>query len=373
MDNLTWGNPKAHRVRVSYIETSSTIYEGMPVCYNHDTTTDWSGGSHSDGAVTTSTSLTAGTPETCAAKWIEVELPSTTNQQWFAGVVAKGGWCGKTTASDSTGVMIDIYVPNGAVVPVRADISCTTFRSILCLEDSSQALTRLYSSSYTTRPVAVAMETVNRTTAGLILAKLDPNIFIQQTDPAGKLICSGAGAGDATLNSINVTEGYTSGSFCAFEIKSEHTGGSESSYGLSFMARAVVSAAATARSCAAGIRLNLTGGTQTMPLTALRVQLSANSDVIMTGIHNYGASVLNLVAQVSTTDDVKADLFNWIFIENDGTQTPDSFIYTKTAGELGDHASAGNAPAWAAGDRMIPVILGPTKYYLLAYVDSAAS
>ena len=47
MDNLTAGNPVAHRVRV-YYEGSNTIYEGMLLHYNHDTTTNCFVGSVSE-------------------------------------------------------------------------------------------------------------------------------------------------------------------------------------------------------------------------------------------------------------------------------------------------------------------------------------
>jgi hypothetical protein len=56
--NLTAGNPRAHRIRV-YYEGSNTITEGMSLCYNHDTTTNWFGGSQTAGTITASTT-TAG-------------------------------------------------------------------------------------------------------------------------------------------------------------------------------------------------------------------------------------------------------------------------------------------------------------------------
>jgi len=55
MSTPTWGlDPKATRISVYYTE-SSTIYEGMPVCYEFDATTNWLGvdGSKIDFTTTT--------------------------------------------------------------------------------------------------------------------------------------------------------------------------------------------------------------------------------------------------------------------------------------------------------------------------------
>lgn len=363
--NLTAGNPRAHRVRVRYLNASSnTIYEGMPLCYNYDTTTNWFGGSMSNGAVTASTTLTAGTPSTGSAKHIEVEDPSTTNLAWFAGVVAPGGWCGKADARQ-----LDIYVPNGAIVPVRADISCTEGRTILCLEDSSQALTQLYSANYTSRPVAIAMETVDRSTAGLILAKLDPNIFIcQDLSTASALIIATTGSASCALNRINVTTAATSGEMCAFEVKMESTGGVNSPWGLAGYFRSRVSATLTDEVSSVGVLIDIRGGTPTSYVTALKVKTVCGSSATMTSCANL--SVLQLTSDVDVTGPTP---FSWIYLAGDGTVDPNYFLYVKSAGELGDHASAGNAPAWAAGDRMIPISFGGNVYYLIAYADSAAS
>jgi len=226
MDNLSWGNPVAHRVRVHFNTASAVIYEGMPVCYNYDTTVNWAGGSVSDGAVTASTTLTAGTPETAAAKYLEVENPADGNIQWFAGVVAKGGWCGKTTsATAGVGQLLDIYVPNGAIVPVRAGIGCTAGRTVLSVIAATQYLGHSLSATEA-RPVAIVEETVDRSTAGLILAKLDPNLFIYQ-DSTGSALLVGTGATAAAasqvVNRINVSSAQTAGRFTALDIQAAVT------------------------------------------------------------------------------------------------------------------------------------------------------
>ncbi|KKK79843.1 hypothetical protein LCGC14_2829430, partial [marine sediment metagenome] len=103
-DNLTAGNPRAHAVRVYYFGTS-TIYEGMPVCYDNSTT-NWFGGSVSNGEVTASTTTAEGSQN--EGKYIRVENPNADNVSMFAGVVKKGGWVGKIGPR-----VLDIYIPNG--------------------------------------------------------------------------------------------------------------------------------------------------------------------------------------------------------------------------------------------------------------------
>jgi hypothetical protein len=85
------------------------------------------------------------------------------NSPWYAGAVAKGGWVGETGPR-----ALDIYVPNGAIIPVRTNKDCTIGESLGLGSAVFEAATG------DNDPVAVAlcMETVNRSSAnGLVLAK----------------------------------------------------------------------------------------------------------------------------------------------------------------------------------------------------------
>ncbi len=140
-------DPQAVVKRV-YYEGSSTIYEGMPVCYNFNTTTNWLGVSSFE---TASTTTAEGSQN--EGKYIRVENPASDNLLWFAGVVCAGSWCGTTGPS-----ALDVYIPNGAIVPVRASVACTTGLTILALESASQELTQPLSATQG-RPVAISAET----------------------------------------------------------------------------------------------------------------------------------------------------------------------------------------------------------------------
>lgn len=209
MDNLTAGNPVAHAVRVYYFGTSR-IYEGMPVCYDNSTT-NWFGGSVADtGEITISTTTAEGSLN--KGKYIRVENPNTDNVSMFAGVVKKGGWVGKTGPK-----VLDIYVPNGAVVPVRTDSNCLIDQTILAVTIGQQELgVPLETDS---RPVAIARETSDLGTAGLVLAELNPDRFIYQDMGGTALSIDDADTTTGTLvNGIQLsflgTSAYQKGLYC---------------------------------------------------------------------------------------------------------------------------------------------------------------
>jgi len=208
MDNLTAGNPAAHAVRVYYFGTS-TIYEGMPVCYDNSTT-NWFGGSVSNGEVTVSATTSDGSLN--EGKYIRVENPNADNVSMFAGVVKKGGWCGKTGPK-----VLDIYVPNGAVVPVRTDNNCLIDQTILAITTGSQELGVPLATD--SRPVAIARSTIDRGTAGLTLAELCPYRFIHQDSGGTALSVDDADTGtNSIVNSINISSLQTSGWCIAFSV-----------------------------------------------------------------------------------------------------------------------------------------------------------
>jgi len=175
----------------------------MPLCYNYDTDTNWFGGSMTNGAVSATTTTADGSQN--ESRYIRVELPANNNLMSFAGVVASGGWVGKSDAR-----ALDIYVPNGAIVPVRCDIDTTKGVTVLAITVASQELGDLVYG--TSRPVAIAAEdeTGLDDAAGITLATLDPNRFIYQ-DLDGTALSIGTGTSNRIANIINLTCAQTSG------------------------------------------------------------------------------------------------------------------------------------------------------------------
>jgi len=160
---VTWGlDPKAKAISVWY-EGSDTIYEGSALCYNWDTTDNWMGVSSADLTAETGTTAEGYQNE---GKFIRVEKPATANLAHLAGFVVGN-------ASGFTGPgRVDIYVPNGAIVPVRTDLNCTIGTTVLGLVNAD------YDLSGGGRPVAIAQETVDRGTAGIVLARVCPDEFV---------------------------------------------------------------------------------------------------------------------------------------------------------------------------------------------------
>lgn len=158
------------RKRVKYINSTGSdhvIYEGEPMCYVYDSTTNLTGWSRSANAE----SFTTDEGYQNEGKYLTVEDPSTSSLFWWAGVVASGGWCGKTVANGCS-QMIEIYIPNGAIVPVRAKANCVVGVTPLGVGTGGQYMEPFTGDS---NPLgcAIAMETTNlSSTEGLVLAKI---------------------------------------------------------------------------------------------------------------------------------------------------------------------------------------------------------
>jgi len=162
-------NVNAKRKRV-YYEGSDTIYEGYALCYNWDTTSNILGVDRADGSKSSTT--TAGSKN--EGKFLRVEKPATANFFAFAGVVAPGSWCGKAGP-----MWLEIYVPNGAIVPVYTDKSITAGDKMY-LENAQYTIINTESAG---AYIGEACDTIDRSsTAGLVQVKLIDPCFNQRVD-----------------------------------------------------------------------------------------------------------------------------------------------------------------------------------------------
>jgi hypothetical protein len=247
---IQWYNDSNVRVKRVKYTGSSTIYEGMPLCYSYISTDNWTGwGAATAGASKTEQGTTA-EGEQNEGKYIYVETPvevnaesvipadgsavltaasgddedfnnlqvgmwvtitgtdvtngtykvtavtqgvedttqgtitldtvvgsgttedvtvKVNNKPWLAGFVA-----GTEKTGQSGPCELDIYIPNGAIIPVRTDASCTVGVTVLGLE-SGQTEMGLCTGDNDPIGCAWAMETVDRSSvAGLVLAKVWP-------------------------------------------------------------------------------------------------------------------------------------------------------------------------------------------------------
>jgi len=234
MSNVSFGtNISVQKKRVKFINTNSsaavTLYEGMPFCYQFDTTTNILGydkEAGGDSGCQTSPTTTAEGYQN-EGKFLIVDLPDADNIHAFAGVLAGSSYAGKSIADDGE-QWVDIYEPNGAIVPVRAGVECTVGRTVLAVITATQYLGHPLSATQA-KPVAIAWETnaTLDTTAGIVLAKLDPDMFLNQNS-TGDTILVGVGGTAASasmvLNSVESEFGHTGGYGTALMVKNTQSG-----------------------------------------------------------------------------------------------------------------------------------------------------
>lgn len=157
-------NTNAKRKRVYYTGVT-TVREGEPLAYDYDATSNILNYDKGTGAGSATPATTAEGNQN-EGKFLRVEAVTADNQVAFAGFVAAGGWVGKAGPR-----WVDIFVPNGAIVPVRTDKS-VVLRDKLYLETGEQTVVNATQAGMLSC-VALCMETVDRSsTAGIVLAQI---------------------------------------------------------------------------------------------------------------------------------------------------------------------------------------------------------
>ena len=380
---VTWGIDEQAVRKTVYYEGSSTIYEGMPVCYNWDTTTNWTGVQNANGTFTETTTTAEGYQN--EGKFIRVENVSATNINAFAGVVANGPGVGLTGPQT-----VEIYIPNGAIVPVRTNLSTTVGVTPLAINTAEQALTSPHAAG---QIVAIAWETVDRSsTNGLCLAKLDRNLTLQGRMGSSAL---NIGTADATstmiLNNITVTEAQTGGTFVPLYVHHTSTGNASTTLNetniLSYMnLSGTYDEAGYNRNVLAQLNLSGTlnsGGAHFYPLMA---QLSGTPTATEVG-HVAGISVdLSLGANPTTGN------YTGILIANNGANQTQADSAVTVYGNYGinrlfdfqscDGITANFVSNGGTGDttlktgddwKKIKIRIGATDYYLIAMNEPTES
>jgi len=447
-DVLTAGNPRAHRVRV-YYDGSSTIAEGMSLCYNYLITDNWFGGSVSDAGVVSATTTTAEGSHN-EAKYIHVcnpavaagdsITPSNTsklitgggddfdalqvgmfvtitgthvingnykitahsvtndtitldmtaatgatadvtvdmdNLHAFAGVVAKGGWCGKTGPQ-----ILDIYIPNGAIVPVKTVLAATTVgKTILSINSGTVTFgnptSDMPSYGYTagnidSRAVAIAEETISA--AGLLLAKLDDTMFVYQGAQIGSELLAGyVGTVHTAVNKMNVEFAQTDNDACLVHYRALLSGTCQSTTGV-YRFDTHITGDMTGTVYGHEIYLEISGDqTAGGIISASRVLLrTRNSDPNLTSLAyvcatQYEWSMTSGAAGSGTLGDSVA-LRPWFRFLADG-DVPTHLFYANSVEMFGGHAGIAGPSATSGSDMMIPVKIGGHTLYLIAYAD----
>ncbi len=334
-----------------YTDTS-VIYEGMPLCYDYDSTTNIDGYDIVDGV-----GATTDESHQNEGKYIRVTDPEDNALMHFAGVVAGVDKEGKT---GDGATWLDIYIPNGATVPVRCDVDTTAGITLLAITVDSQEFGLCVAG--TSRIVALAMETETALdgTAGITLARLDTAMSVYQ-NLDGTALSVGAGTGDIVANSINLTSAQTAGRFTAFEVIAEvSAGGNSNGYGIAGYFQTDITGTPVIHCPGVGMWINLTGGTPLENIHVLEIGLYEDGATLT----NVGLlDILSLTHQVA--DAPKANNFNWISLVEDGAEHADNFITIK---ELVDFPATAFTGAYTIGtsDYGIKVYVSgsTTTYYI---------
>jgi hypothetical protein len=343
MSNVSFGtNISATKKRVKFYNRSSsavTIYEGMPVCYMFDTLNNvlgWDKGNSVEGTTTAEAYQNEG-------KFLIVELPYTDNLLWFAGVVAYP-YGGKSVAATSY-EWVDIYEANGAIVPVRAGIECTTGVTVLAVVPDLQYLSNPvydWDTAIASRPVAVAEETnaTLDTTNGIVLAKLDPNMFLYQgmghdvwcgTNTKELLVGKGATSGTVLGGSSSLKGLQTGGDFCA-KRETATLGGAGSCFAQGAFYYNAIIAASPGANWHMGTRCDFTikGTGLTLPtgkyaagMFKIENQETTPSTVTAANLHSM---ILEVAAYTSTPNQL-----SYIYVNNSGDKAINAIVCSDAA------------------------------------------
>ncbi len=378
------GNSQAVVAKRVYYEGTSRIYEGMAVCYNYDTTSNLTG---VDSGVTAEGSQNEG-------KYIRVEDPSTGTFKWFAGVVKAGSYCGTTGPC-----WLDIYVPNGAVIPVRTNANCSNTGTVLGISNGSNIL-QLSTGDSDPFPCAIAEETVDRSgTTGLVLAKLyDPAIaFLSTTFAPLRGASTGDAAGlriycDDLFTSSGATGPRTYGVYitgdrdaayelttagcddAALRISVNNHAGNEEIYNF----RGLNVVASNREGGIVGeldniISVSAKQGSTNAQIIGLKVDaqsLSADTADVMVGLdvamnREGGVSTEEAALRLRTRGTINTAINAAIRIDKDATDH--GFInLLNIEADAVDYAACTGDVTVTADDKVIPIVLGGTTYYLIA-------
>ena len=242
-------DPIAQTKRVFWtpVTTTTILKVGQPVCYNSDSILDHKARASDPAHLGITQHTYAQGAQDFTGRLFVVEEPLTANLMSFAGIVKSLG-----PKAGAIGDMIEIFVPNGAIVPCWIDANVTQLSTVLGIRNGEADL------SYPGVPLGVAQETINRTTPGLCWVKIDPNMFAYQSGNANTALVG------CVANTMQNTFIATSGTVCGLMVHTTASGALASAHNawsiLGYLALTGAITAAGYERCVLG-QLNATGAT----------------------------------------------------------------------------------------------------------------
>jgi hypothetical protein len=389
----SFGTESQARRKKVYYEGTDTIYEGMALCYNQDTTNNilgWDAGNSVKGSTTAEGYQNEG-------KFLRVEKPATANMVFFAGVVAGSDYAGLAGPR-----WLDVYVPNGAIVPVRTSSNCVIGQAV-----------GLANASYVMEPVtgdgdpaavAILMETVDRSsTNGLALAKLCPTGqavlatsalfapvrygvagYAYGVNISGTSLLTGTAASKSYVVNISGSRESAAATGDSNDAMLKVSGSNYGACDTNFIFRGINVAMSNRDGGTLGrmdnnISISLKQGSTCAYAVGLSVDaqdLAASAKTEFGGLdvalNREGlAATLEYGLQIRTRGTINSAMTQAIYVRKDATDYGfAALLGLDAAASVGGYASTGNAPALATGDIMIPVVIDGTTYYLVALQDT---
>jgi hypothetical protein len=353
------------------VTATTSVVVGQPVCYNSDLAADVNEKTTnrlaSDFGGSGATTYAEGA-QTYNARFLVVEEPLTANIHAYAGIVKDLGPLG---GADGDTIEIYVHTP-GAVVPVYCAQNCVLDRTIMGIRNGQADVD--YPGN---RAIGVAKETVDRSsTDGLVWMEMK-DFDYRATGSGGDsssyslIVDDEASSNNIMLESRNYRFDGT-GRARAFYYVGELAGAGNSMWGM-FKFRTYVNAAAG--SVVHGVCANLhfkddatitvTSGHWNSPLYA-----TVETEVTTTAPTLSGGSVAALSAEYYVDESTAAPANAFVIYVHAGTYNWDGLLAIRNAGDCGDYASTGDAPALATGDIMIPIYRAGSTYYLVALADT---
>jgi len=323
-------DPIAQTKRVFFrpVDSTDVLKPGDSVCYNWDSVTD-----HKERTADpvhlglTQDTYAEGEQEFTGRLFI-VEKPDLDNLQNYAGVVKSLG-----PKAGADGDMIEIFVPNGAMVPVNAGVYCYAGVTILAVQSGSYSLeTPVYGTESAT--VAIAQETIDRSTDGLVWARLlGVNYFENGSYNVPLRTGDGIASGTVKVFERDISTRQTGGRIQATSFRTRLKGsGSACPYGGALVGEVYVEG--TNDAPLEGINVahfNLVldpGCTVPQMLSAVYARIVETADY---GCDKSSATVTPLICEVAMDDENAAtEVCQMLFMSN-GNDHPDHFFKAQTA------------------------------------------
>jgi len=371
-------DPIAQTKRVFWrpVTTDTALRTGDPVCYKLDAV------DHKERTVDpTHLGLTEDTyaegSQEMTGRLFSVEEPLIDNIDAFAGIVKSLG-----PKAGADGDMIEIFVPNGAIVPANVVLTATVAgRTILAVMVGTRTLGSptkdipnygATAGTNDSKVVGIAMETL--AAAGLCWVKLDDKLFTHLGGNIGNELQVAAGAVDVTINQMNVDFKLTAGhcQMLHYRAKLSGTGIAHASRGVyRFEAFDNTTGTIATSDAIYGVDtlLDIGAGSKTGYLAPLKATIRTRSaDPDLSGAYGVNCLMLEWIMTKTTTSALTnpPPFGSLIYVNSDNGGTgPVYFLHGAWKGSVAMAANAVAADDAAANS--IKIYVEGAVYYIPCY------